>query len=40
MENIKLKYLETVGKFIKAVAIDSTNFMTNIYFEKKWIVFE
>ena len=40
MQNIKLKYLETAGNFIKAVAIDSSNNFTTLYFEKKWIVFE
>ena len=40
MEKIKLKYLEKVGNFIKAAAIDSSNVMTSLYFEKKWIVFE
>jgi hypothetical protein len=40
MQNIKLKYLETAGNFIKAVAIDSSNNLTTLYFEKKWIVFE
>ncbi len=40
MQNIKLKYLETTGNFIKAVAIDSSNNLTTLYFEKKWIVFE
>ena len=40
MQNIKLKYLETAGNFIKAAAIDSSNNFTILYFEKKWIIFE
>ncbi len=40
MQNIKLKYLESVGQFIKAVAIESATKFTTLYFEKKWIVFE
>lgn len=40
MQNIKLKYLETVGNFIKAVAIDSSNNFTTLYFERKWVAFE
>ncbi len=37
IENFKLKYLETIGKFVKAVAIDKSNNKTILYFEKKWI---
>ena len=40
MQNIKLKYMETASNFIKAVAIDSSNNFTTLYFEKKWIIFE
>jgi hypothetical protein len=40
IQNIKLKYIVTVGNFIKAVAIDSSNNFTILYFEKKWVEFE
>ena len=40
MENIKLKYVDTLGTFVKAVAIDKLNKATTLYFEKKWIMFE
>jgi hypothetical protein len=40
MTNIKLKYLETLGDFVKAVAFDNANILTTLYFEKKWVVFE
>jgi hypothetical protein len=40
MDDITLKYKETLGKFIKAVAIDKSNNKTDIYFEKKWIEFD
>lgn len=40
MKNIDLKYLETTGNFIKAVAIDKKKKQTVVYFEKKWIEFD
>jgi hypothetical protein len=39
MDNLKLKYEETVGDFVKASAIGN-NKVTTIYFEKKWIAFD
>ena len=38
MDDLTLKYLETLENFVKAVAIDKTNHKTILYFEKKWIV--
>lgn len=40
MQNIKLKFLQTDGNFIKAMATDSSNNLTTLYFERKWIVLE
>jgi len=40
MNELTLKYVSTIGDFVKAVAIDKTNNSTTIYFEKKWIDFE
>lgn len=40
MKGMTLKYKETLGKFIKAIAIDNSNNKTVIYFEKKWIHFD
>jgi len=40
MENLRLKYTETVGNFIKAVVIDKKKNQTVVYFEKKWIEFD
>ncbi len=37
---LTLKYISTIGNFIKATATDKTNNSTTIYFEKKWIDFE
>ncbi|MEO8149621.1 MAG: hypothetical protein ABI723_18425 [Bacteroidia bacterium] len=39
MENMKLKFQEQSGDFIKAVVIDKSNKKTTVYFEKKWIEF-
>jgi len=40
MKDMTLKYKETLGKFIKAIAIGNSNNKTVIYFEKKWIQFD
>ncbi|KAA6430257.1 hypothetical protein FOE74_20805 [Rufibacter glacialis] len=40
MKQLKLKYLQTRGDFIEAVAIDHLAKSRMIYFEKKWIEFE
>ena len=38
--DLKLKYMETTGNFVKAVAIDKTNALTTVFFEKKWLTFD
>lgn len=40
IENLTLKYIESVGEFVKAVAIDKSGKRTDLYFEKKWVEFE
>ncbi|AHF16345.1 hypothetical protein NIASO_16665 [Niabella soli DSM 19437] len=37
LKGFHLKYLGTEDSFIKAMAIDSSNNRTPVYFEKKWI---
>lgn len=36
----RLKYLSRTKDFIKAVAIDSSNHSTELYFEKSWVEFQ
>jgi len=40
MNDLTLKYIKTIGNFVKAIASDKTNKSTIIYFEKKWIEFD
>ncbi|MBK7434405.1 MAG: hypothetical protein IPI66_11205 [Chitinophagaceae bacterium] len=40
MQSFRLKYQETLGPFIRALAIDSANNTHPSVFEKKWAVFE
>jgi hypothetical protein len=35
----KLKYVSASGNFIKAIAVDSDDHSTNVFFEKSWIEF-
>jgi hypothetical protein len=40
MGDITLKYISTIGNFVKASAIDKSTLATTVYFEKKWIEIE
>lgn len=40
MDDLTLKYMETTGNFVKAVAISKTNVLTTVFFEKKWLTFD
>jgi hypothetical protein len=37
MSDLTLKYVSTIGQFVKANTIDKSNKSTIIYFEKRWI---
>lgn len=39
MKDLTIKYVSTIGNFVKAKATDNQNRATTIYFEKKWIEF-
>jgi hypothetical protein len=40
MGELTLKFISTNGSFVKAVAIDKSQKLTVVYFEKKWMEFD
>ncbi|MBC7947777.1 MAG: amidohydrolase family protein [Chitinophagaceae bacterium] len=40
MKDLTLKYMASVGEFVRAIAIDKSNKSTVLYFERKWIEFD
>jgi len=40
IENTYLKFIDAQDDFVKVIAIEEPNTVTELYFEKKWIIFE